>query len=167
MSTVARPHSTELQVLKGAQPSVHGTAQRVHMGQGAASSVCAWMLLYASLQSRGNAKPLLSRRCCSNEDRATHRAAGNSGSKTPHLTQSWVKWKKGPAGLAGRGPRCLGAEGEQTPELREPGAAAGSAGCPAAGRGRQTPRRRRGMLRTAPPGRHQRPEGQGRRDTAG
>lgn len=28
MSTVAHPHSTELQVLKGAWLSVHGTAQR-------------------------------------------------------------------------------------------------------------------------------------------
>lgn len=83
----------------------------------------------------------------------------------PHFTQSWVKGKKEPAGLAGRGPCCLGPEGEQTPELRQPGAAAGSGGCPAAGRGRQTPRR--GKLRTAPPGRHQWPQGQGRRDTAG
>lgn len=40
MSTVAHPHSTELQVLKGAQPSVHGTTQRVHMGQGAATGGC-------------------------------------------------------------------------------------------------------------------------------
>lgn len=88
MSTVARPHSTGLQVLKGAQLSVHGTAQRVHMGHGAARSVGAWMLLYASLQGRGNAKPLLSRRCCSNEDRATRSAAGNCGSKMPHFTQS-------------------------------------------------------------------------------
>lgn len=78
----------------------------------------------------------------------------------PHFTQSWVRGKKRAGGLAGRGRCCPGAEGAQSPELRQPGAAAGSAGCPAAGRGRQTPRRRRGMLRTALPDRPQRPEGQ-------
>lgn len=78
----------------------------------------------------------------------------------PHFTQSWVRGKKRAGGLAGRGRCCPGAEGAQSPELRQPGAAAGSSGCPAAGRGRQTPRRRRGMLRTALPDRPQRPEGQ-------
>lgn len=61
MSAVARPQSSELQVPRGAWLSAHGTAQRVHMGQGAARSVGAWTLLCASLQSRGNAKPRLSR----------------------------------------------------------------------------------------------------------
>lgn len=125
MSTVARPHSTGLQVLKGAQLSVHGTAQRVHMGHGAARSVDAWMLLCASQQGRENAKPLLSRRCCSNEDRATRSATGNCGSKMPHFTQSWGKEKKGAAGLAGTGQCCLGAEGPQTPN-EAPTAGSGS-----------------------------------------
>lgn len=62
----------------------------------------------------------------------------------PNFTQSWVEGKKGAAGLAVRGQCYLGAEGPQTAELEAPGSGRESGGCPAAGRGRQTPRRRGG-----------------------
>lgn len=158
MSTVARPHSRELQVPEGARLSVHGTAQRVHMGQGAARSVGAWTLLCASLQSGRNAKPLLSRPRCSNEDRATHGAAGNCGSKIPHFTQCWVKGKRRAADPAG-GQCRLGAEGRRRPELRQPGAAAGAAGAPLPAEGG----RHRGGGGCSP----RWPEGQERRGAAG
>lgn len=152
--------------------SAHSTSRRVHMGHGAARSAGAWRLLCTSPRGGGNAKPLLIKLCrpSSADDAVAMRTAR-------HIEQPETVWEQNAAfhPKLGGGEEGGGRPGwpetvlpwgwlrdRKSRSSRSQAAVAGSSGCPAAGRGRQTPRRRGGGCSgTAPPARDQRLEGTG------